>query len=38
LYELEQGTMDYLNFDQNDISELTLELMESVANLLDSPH
>jgi putative nucleotidyltransferase with HDIG domain len=38
LYELEQGTMDYLNFDQNDISELTLELMESVANLLDSPN
>jgi HD-like signal output (HDOD) protein len=38
LYELEAGTMDYLNFDQNDISELTLELMESVANLLDSPN
>ena len=38
LYELEQGTMDYLDFDQNDISELTLELMESVANLLDSPN
>lgn len=38
LYELEEGTMDYLDFDQNDISELTLELMESVANLLDSPN
>ena len=38
LYELEQGTMDYLDFDQNDISELTLELMESVANLMDSPN
>ena len=38
LYELEDGTMDYLNFDQNDISDLTLGLMESVANLLDSPN
>ena len=38
LYELEGGTMDYLDFDQNDISDLTLELMESVANLLDSPN
>ena len=38
LYELEDGTMDYLDFDQNDISDLTLELMESVANLLDSPN
>ena len=36
LYELEEGTMDYLNFDDNDISDLTLELMEAVANLLDS--
>ena len=38
LYELEEGTMDYLDFNQNDISELTFELMESVANLLDSPN
>ena len=38
LYELEDGTMDYLEFDQNDVSDLTLELMESVANLLDSPN
>jgi hypothetical protein len=36
LYELEEGTMDYLDFDQNDISDLTLELMESVDKLLDS--
>ena len=38
LYELEAGTMDYLNFEQSDVSDLTLELMESVANLLDSPN
>jgi len=38
LYELEEGTMDYLDFNQNDISEMTFELMESVANLLDSPN
>jgi len=38
LYELEDGTMDYLDFNQNDISEMTFELMESVANLLDSPN
>jgi putative nucleotidyltransferase with HDIG domain len=38
LYELEEGTMDYLDFDQSDISDLTLELMESVANLLESPN
>jgi hypothetical protein len=37
LYELEAGTMDYLNFEQSDVSDLNLELMESVANLLDSP-
>jgi len=36
LYELEEGTMDYLNFDDSDVSNLTLELMEAVANLLDS--
>ena len=36
LYELEDGTMDYLEFDDNDVSDLSLELMESVANLLDS--
>jgi len=38
LYELEEGTMDYLDFNRGDISELTLELMESVANLMDSPN
>ena len=38
LYELEAGTMDYLDFNQSVISELTLELMESVSNLLDSPN
>jgi putative nucleotidyltransferase with HDIG domain len=38
LYELEAGTMDYLNFEQSDVSDLNLELMESVANLLDSPN
>jgi putative nucleotidyltransferase with HDIG domain len=35
LYELEEGTMDFLNFDENDISDLSLELMESVAKMLD---
>jgi len=38
LYELEEGTRDYLDFNQSVISELTLELMESVSNLLDSPN
>jgi len=38
LYELEAGTMDYLNFEQSDVSDLNLELMESVANLLDCPN
>jgi len=38
LYELEEGTMNYLAFNQNDISELTFEFMESVANLLDTPN
>ena len=28
--------MDYLNITETDISDLSLELMESVANLLDS--
>lgn len=36
LYELEEGTMDYLDVDETAISDLSLELMESVANLLDS--
>jgi putative nucleotidyltransferase with HDIG domain len=35
LYELEEGTMDYLDFDDNDISDLTLELMESVTKMFD---
>jgi len=35
LYELEEGTLDYLDFDDNDISDLTLELMESVAKMLN---
>ena len=35
LYELEEGTMDYLGFDENDISDFTLELMESVTKMLD---
>jgi len=35
LYELEEGTMDYLDFDDSDINDLTLELMESVAKRLD---
>jgi putative nucleotidyltransferase with HDIG domain len=35
LYQLEEGTMDYLDFDDNDVSDLTLELMESVAKMLD---
>ncbi|MBW2704854.1 MAG: hypothetical protein JRD84_00915 [Deltaproteobacteria bacterium] len=33
LHELEEGTMDYLDFDDNDISDLTLALMESVAKM-----
>lgn len=36
LYELEDGTMDFLGFEQTDVSDLTFELMESVAGLLDS--
>jgi putative nucleotidyltransferase with HDIG domain len=36
LYELEEGTMDYLDVDETAISDLGLELMESLANLLDS--
>jgi len=35
LYELEEGTMDFLNFDENDISDISLELMESVSKMLD---
>ena len=35
LYELEEGTLDYLDFDDNDVSDLSLELMESVAKMLD---
>ena len=35
LYELEEGTMDFLNFDENDVSDLSLELVESVARMLD---
>jgi putative nucleotidyltransferase with HDIG domain len=38
LYELEEGTLDYLDFNQSDVSDLTLELMESVADLLDPPN
>jgi putative nucleotidyltransferase with HDIG domain len=38
LYELEGGAMDYLEFNQSDISDMTFELMESVANMLDSPN
>lgn len=38
LYELEEGTMDYLGFEQSDVSDLTLELMEAVDNLLDTPN
>jgi len=36
IYELESGTMDCLELDQDDINDLTLEIEESVANLLDS--
>jgi hypothetical protein len=36
LYELEDGTMDFLGFDQSDVSDLKVELMESVANMLNS--
>ena len=36
IYELETGTMDYLELDQDDINDLTLEIQEAVANLLDS--
>ena len=35
LYELEEGTMDYLGFNDSDVSDLTLELMESVAKMLE---
>ena len=38
LYVLEAGTMDFLDFEQSDVSDLTLELMESVENLLDTPN
>jgi hypothetical protein len=38
LCELEDGTMEYLGLDQNDVSDLTLELMASVANMLNSPN
>jgi len=37
LYQLEEGTLDYLDLNQNDISDLTFELMEAVSNLLDAP-
>ena len=33
LYQLEEGTMDFLGFQQSDISDLALEVMESVAEL-----
>ena len=33
LYTLEEGTMDFLNFQQQDIGDLTLEVMEFVDNL-----
>ena len=36
LYELEEGTLDYLEMDDSDVSDLSLKLMEAVANLLDS--
>jgi putative nucleotidyltransferase with HDIG domain len=38
LYELEDGTMDFLDLDQDDAGDLTLEIAESVANMLDSPN
>ena len=36
LYELEDGTLDFLGLNQDDVGDLSLELAESVANLLDS--
>jgi len=36
IYELEAGTMDYLELDQDDINELSLEIQDAVANLMDS--
>ena len=38
MYELEEGTMDFLGFEQGDISELTLEVMESLDQLAAFPH
>jgi len=38
LYKLEDGTMDFLGLDQDDVGDLSLELAESVANMLDSPN
>ena len=37
LYQLQDGTLDYLDLNQNDISNLTFELMEAVSDLLDAP-
>lgn len=33
MYELEEGTMDFLGFEQSDVSDLTLEVMESLDQL-----
>jgi len=38
LYELEDGTLDFLGLDQDDVGQLSLELLDSVANMLDSPN
>lgn len=37
LYQLEEGTMDFLGFQQSDISELTFEVMESLSQLAAFP-